>query len=189
MNHQLRLRLRLSAFGFSVLLLIACGGRYQTLREVADEADAGRGNGGSGALGSHGGTGGAAGAAGSGANGGSAGSAGHSAGVAGSNAGGASTGDSPACTMGRQAYAQQRELFVSKYSGGCATSKECVIVTPVNSCESGCGYESVWYGAADSFEANLSSVASKYCYDCKRGPTPPCVPPPEPACIAGYCRF
>lgn len=95
--------------------------------------------------------------------------------------------DGPACQRGRDAYAVQRESIVNKYSYGCASDLECTTVAPLNSCEKGCSYASVWYGGADSFESNLYNLANMYCSDCKRGPTPPCVPPMKARCINGQC--
>jgi len=91
------------------------------------------------------------------------------------------------CKKGQQAYLVQRDSFLQKYRAGCASSAECVIVAPLNRCER-CSYASVWYGAADSLESNLSNSADMYCSSCKLGPIP-CPPPPAPECIKGVCDF
>lgn len=93
------------------------------------------------------------------------------------------------CRKGQQAYAVQRANMLSKYQFGCASDNECVTVAPANACEQGCGYATVWYGVADSFESNLLNAAVMYCSSCKLGPIPPCVPPPSPRCISGSCQF
>lgn len=93
-----------------------------------------------------------------------------------------------ACAQGRQAYAKQRQAMAEKYSYGCASSSECVTVAPVNSCEQGCAYATVWYGIADSFESNLSNLAAMTCSSCMQGPIPPCAAPKPPVCINARCQ-
>ena len=93
------------------------------------------------------------------------------------------------CEKGKQEYAVLRKEFLNKYSYGCASSSECAVIAPVNSCEQGCSYAVVWYGVADSFEANLSNAAAANCSSCMQGPIPPCVPPPMPRCVNGQCSL
>lgn len=91
------------------------------------------------------------------------------------------------CQKGQQEYALQREQMVEKYSYGCASSSECVMVAPVNACEQGCSYAAVWYGISDSFEANLLNLADMNCSTCMKMPIPPCAPPSAPSCVNGRC--
>jgi len=91
--------------------------------------------------------------------------------------------------MGIQAYAAYRDALLNKYQFGCASDKECVNVAPLNSCEQGCSYAAVWYGAADSYDTNLSNAADMFCSSCKQGPIPPCAPPPIALCIDAQCQY
>ncbi len=93
------------------------------------------------------------------------------------------------CKKGQQAYRAQRDAYLSKYQLGCASDQECVTLAPVNLCEQGCSYQTVWYGAADALDSNLSNAADMYCANCKQGPIPPCVPPPRAICYNGACQF
>jgi hypothetical protein len=237
----------LCALGLSALLLEACGGRVQTLRELEEDPESG---------GRSTSSAGATGRAGAPSNGGAPSSAGAASGVGATSSGGASSaggasgggcsrecatpacppGSFPAfepgaccaicvsncggacplikcaagtrpetppgsccpicvddgnaaCRMGRTAYASQRETLLTKYSYGCASASECVVIAPVNSCESGCSYAAVWYGIADSFQSNLSNMAHKFCETCQGMPEPPCAPPLAPRCIGGQCQL
>jgi hypothetical protein len=94
------------------------------------------------------------------------------------------------CAEGMKAYAETRALLLQKYRFGCASSAECVVLAPSNSCEHGCQYEAVWYGAANFFTDNLANYADMNCASCAQGgPIPPCDPPQVPECVMGQCRF
>ena len=221
----------LSALGLGTCLLAACGGRFQTLREVDDDAlsgssgasNAGRGGSASARAGAS-----SAGAPSSAGAGGSANCATvkcavpvcpggtapqllagaccatcapcpclaidcpagtHAETLAGNCCPTCIDDSGPACTMGLQAYAAQREAILHKYRYGCASASECTIIAPVNLCEHGCSYAAVFYGVADSFDSNLSNAAGMYCSSCKQGPIPPCDPPPKAYCFDGQCEI
>ncbi len=94
------------------------------------------------------------------------------------------------CDQGQMSYAQSRQQFLDKYQLGCKTDTDCVVLAPVNLCESGCSYTAVWYSAADNFTGNLESVAKTDCAACMQGATPPCLPPPMSAhCVMGQCSL
>src|SRR6478752_7496970 len=257
MKHRFSLvQIALGMSGFTTLLLGACGGRYQTLREF-DDAASGSSNGGSapsagrgGSASSGAGGGGIAGSVSAGASSGAS-SAGASSAAGASSSAGSGGGNGclfvkcampakclggqealtepgqccptkcsacPPCPMlncpagyhletaasdccphcaandnvgfcqkGQQEYAVQREAMVEKYSYGCASSSECVLVTPVNACEQGCSYAAVWYALTDSLESNLSNLADANCSSCMKMPIPPCAPPKAPVCFNGRC--
>jgi hypothetical protein len=94
-----------------------------------------------------------------------------------------------ACVKGRVQYAMQRQAMLDKYSYGCASNSECVAVIPRNACEQGCSNAALWYGLADSFEANLSALASMTCSSCMQAQVPFCEPSPKPSCFDGRCAF
>jgi len=233
----------LGALGLGALLLPACGGRFQTIREVEDETAAGRSStGGAGA--SQGGAapsaGGAPSSAGAPNSGGGPSSAGAPSSGGSCNNVKCTIPDCPAgsvpvyapgaccatcsttcapcpkiyctagthaetlpgsccptcvvdsgipCEKGRREYAVQREAILNKYRYGCSSASECVVIAPLNLCESGCSYAPVWYGVADSFESNLSNAADMYCASCMLMPQPPCTPPTTLQCIDGQCRL
>lgn len=93
------------------------------------------------------------------------------------------------CEKGQQEYRAFRAELLNKYSYGCASNSECVLIAPVNLCEQGCSYAVVWYGVADSFDTNLSNAADMTCSSCPQGPIPPCAAPPTPKCVAGQCAL
>jgi hypothetical protein len=94
-----------------------------------------------------------------------------------------------ACVKGQQEYRKVREQMAEKYSYGCASDSECVIVAPATACEF-CSYAAIWYGLTDSFESNLSNLAAMQCSTCPVVPIPPCVPLPVAAsCKSGRCSL
>jgi len=249
----------LSALGLATLLLGACGGRYQTVRESADDTPSGssgragapsvgRGGAGSSLAGSSTGGVGIGGSSNAGASSagtsGAAVSSGGTSGSAGSGGGDcrfakcmgivclggqeritepgqccatkcsacppcpmlkcpggyhletatsdccphcSPDGNVGLCLKGQQEYAMQRSVMVDKYSYGCTSSSECVVVATVNSCEPSCSYAVIWTGAANSLESNLSNLADANCSSCKQGPLPACEPVPPPSCFNGRC--
>lgn len=95
----------------------------------------------------------------------------------------------PTCDDGKAAYAQTREQFLEKYRMGCMSDSDCVVLAPVNACENGCQYSTVWTRAANFFTDNLESLAEMQCSSCEKGPIPPCSPPEPPHCLMGECQF
>jgi len=157
-------RIACSALALAALS-VACGGRYE---ERGERAEGGAGGSGGGSP--------SAGRGGSPALAGIGGRDEAAAGRAGASA------DCPS-----PAYWEQRKALQDKASYGCASSSECVAVAPRNSCEKGCSYSAVWYGAADSFEASLSSLANMSCSTCIAGAPPTCEPPPPLVCSNRRC--
>jgi hypothetical protein len=93
------------------------------------------------------------------------------------------------CATGMMSYQQERDQLVDKYQDGCRTAADCVAVTLVNQCESGCYSVAIWSGALDDLNQNLGGAAKMDCVNCMQGPLPPCVPPQSPICVQGECQF
>ena len=93
------------------------------------------------------------------------------------------------CDQGQMNYAKLRQQYLDKYQDGCKVDTDCVVLAPVNLCESGCGYAAVWYGSGDNFTSNLKSDADTDCAACMQGPVPPCVAPPAAHCVMNRCSL
>ncbi len=93
------------------------------------------------------------------------------------------------CDQGQMGYRQRRQQFLDKYQSGCKVDTDCVVLAPVNRCESGCGYAAVWYSAADDFTSNLKSDADTDCAACMEEEAPPCAPPMAAHCVMGQCSL
>ncbi|HET7543698.1 MAG TPA: hypothetical protein VFK05_27685 [Polyangiaceae bacterium] len=93
------------------------------------------------------------------------------------------------CLVGQQEYAMQRSLMVDKYSYGCATTSDCVLIATVNACEPVCSYAGVWSAVADSLQSNLANLADANCSSCMQGTLPLCPPVQPPTCVNGRCTF
>ena len=94
-----------------------------------------------------------------------------------------------ACDDGQMNYAGWRQQFLEKYQGGCRTDTDCVVLAPVNRCESGCGYAAVFYLAVDDLTTNLKNDADKDCVGCAQDDAPPCDPPMAAHCVMGQCTL
>ena len=86
-------------------------------------------------------------------------------------------------------YAQLRQQFLDKYQSGCKVDTDCVILAPVNRCESGCGYAAVSYAAVDDFTSNLENDANHDCSACMQEEAPPCDPPMAARCVMSRCSL
>jgi hypothetical protein len=86
-------------------------------------------------------------------------------------------------------YETSRAQFVDKYSHGCDTDSDCVVVAASNACEAGCRYVAVWSVAVMDFISNSSSQGAIDCGACRSGALPSCGPPPPAVCVNHVCEL
>ncbi|HET7543697.1 MAG TPA: hypothetical protein VFK05_27680 [Polyangiaceae bacterium] len=199
-------RIALFGLGFGVLV-VACGGRYQTTRALDDDSMSG-GNSGSGmssagqtssvssqAGASLAGSPSSAGPSSAGSNAAAA-TGGDNSGGGGTGGGGTGGGDTGGgdtgghtCEMGKQTYLERRAEIAKKFASGCSSGDDCQAIVPSNACEHGCNFVPVWSGTADSLRPTLSDLANMLCLGCAGGHLSTCVPPSPPLCVNGQCTY
>jgi hypothetical protein len=93
------------------------------------------------------------------------------------------------CAMGQQNYQQSRAQLTGKYEEGCTSDAECIVVAPVNACETGCSYVAVLGVTFSDLTTNLASAAMTDCANCAPTPSRICSPPPVVSCVQGQCEI
>ena len=93
--------------------------------------------------------------------------------------------------MGQVAYQSVRDRLAYRDSYGCTTDAECVLATPSNRCEIGCGYTALFDQGVDDFTQNTTTEANLDCSTCPQfnGEAADCGAPTPPHCYNGQCAF
>ena len=91
------------------------------------------------------------------------------------------------------AEAQAQQAAERTLTLGCTTADDCQWASTDTSCYAGCGAV-ISANGLDQFQATLDSIDALVCGDfegegCDPVVLPPCVPPPELACVGGECAI